>query len=110
MFCTIYRLRTQGHRIHPDHIHETAVDGWLFVGRAFPGAPPETYAWLKAQPCVKYPKGPDLIPELRHARVEKVERGGMMLAGLEHDYSVGRSTRQAWWVVPKAAPTPQESP
>lgn len=85
------------------------MDGWLFVGRAFPGSPPDLNAWLKPEPCVKYPQGHDLIPELSHARIEKLERGGMLLAGQEHDYSIGRSTSQALWVVHKPAPTPEES-
>jgi len=104
VFCTIFSLRVQGQKIHPDHIRESGIDGWLFVGRASPVSPPETHAWVKDQDCTKYPRGKDLLPQLRHARISKIERGGMLLIGQEQDYLNNVTYKQSWWVVPKTPP------
>ncbi len=95
---TVYRLRRQGVRLSDDRVRSTATVGLLCVLRPAGG---ESQATLRSPD----PEQPSPLP-LSNVRLVKIDRGGVLLAGLEsvdsHDGQQMRRTRwqQTWWCVP----------
>lgn len=97
--CKVYRLRHAGQKLARDEIERGRVAGTLRVSASCtdPGL-------LTAM--LEDARSYALLPRLHAARVVKIERGGILLAGVE-DLMTGPSVapdvqrhRQAWWCVP----------
>lgn len=91
MLCEVYPLRENGCRLTAEAIRGLRVVGWLALADRTPGGAPETCA------TVCDANGVELLPALRPARVQRIDRGGVLMVGF---LDLGRSAvpeRQAWW-------------
>lgn len=85
----------------PDVIEAGGVHGWLTLGNRGPMASPELFARLfKAEGPHRAGFG-EIIPVLNHPTLKRIDRGGMMLTGLEDGPKYGHTSPQKWWVVPQ---------
>lgn len=98
MFCTVYQLRRNGQRLSPAEVKKTEIKGSLSFGPR--GKSPVVDARLSDN------EGTDVLV-LEHASLVKIDRGGILLRGLER-FGYSEHVRQAWWCVPEAtSATPQ---
>jgi hypothetical protein len=75
MLCAVYRLRHQGVKLSPEEIKATALTGTLRVTKkGLMGQPVKTATLQDAT-------GRDILPPLRNAHIDTVDRGGLMVHG-----------------------------
>ncbi len=90
VLCCVYQLRRDGQRLSPEEVKQTKALGYLTYGKR--GGHPVNDAKLRDS-------NGDLLLEMEHATLAKIERGGILLRGMERvEYQ--RHVRQAWWVLP----------
>ena len=103
MLCFVYRLRHNGVRQGVESVLAGPPrQGWLAYGRPHPNGMPGKHAHLFEPHDRRF----ELLPELRHARVGRIE-GGLLLSGLEE--GTGKHARRVVIQTWAAAPTVAEA-
>lgn len=95
MWVVVYQLRRAGEKLPKEIVRARPAVGWLYLGRDTRKAYPQEVARLFEKSVNEV----DVIEPLVFPVLKKIERGGMLLTGLQDG---GRPTmdRQAWWVKP----------
>lgn len=87
----------------PAEIEAGGVPGWLTLGSRGPKASLELFARLFNPVGLQRIGIDEIIPILNHPTIRRIDKGGMMLAGLENGSKYGHTSPQKWWVVPQPA-------
>ena len=104
MLVDVVELRRQGRRLHPDFLRAAGpVRGLLTLTAVRAG----WYPGKRNAPLFATLVQPDipnhLLEPLDQARVAKIDRGAMLIVGVQQHIRpvrVYESLRQAWWVRP----------
>ncbi|WP_019700419.1 hypothetical protein [Paracidovorax oryzae] len=99
MYCTVYRLRSEGEKLAQPDVRSTAVSGWLIYRAKREDGAPERHAYL-----VRDERGriglEEVLPTLQFVDVRAIDRGGILMRGLELRSNPYQQLRQTWWIVP----------
>lgn len=101
MYCTVYRLRSEGTKLTPPEVRATAVSGWLIFRAKREDGAPEPHAHLLRDEHGRIGLE-DVLPTLKFADLRAIDRGGILLRGREIRKNPYQQLRQTWWVVPAA--------
>lgn len=101
VFCTVYRIFRDGQRMPPDVIEAGGVDGWLTLANRGPMSSPELFARLFKAEGLHRAGIDEILPVLKLPTLKRIDKGGMMLSGLEDGPRYGQMSPQKWWVVPQ---------
>ena len=98
MWCTIYQLYFEGHRLAPEIAKANGVYGWLYMHSKVPiTGMPQCKACLLPAPGASQLQ--ELIKPLMHCNLKLIDGGGMRMGGQE--WNVDRTyIKQAWWCIP----------
>lgn len=104
MLVDVVELRRKGERLHPDVVRSTVpVRGILRLSAVRAG----WYPGKRNAPLFATLVQPDipnhLLEPLDQARVVKIDRGAMLIVGMQEHVRTVRvyqTVRQAWWVRP----------